>query len=538
MTSAFARARNGFLSCGLTILVCALASQAWAGQTVGYRYQTHQTRQPLSGPRDQHLAMKLGNGKIGIFGGFGILSVELFDPAAEVFTTSSASRWFANFSGVALMDGSALLVDGEHDCTYDYVKDLYVNTVNTYSEGFIRWAVPVLLPEGKVFFCGGCDIDFNFVDKCVIYDPRTRRFTSCGHLQVARSSHTAVLLDEQHVLVAGGYQSHVDSGMPVNLDSLEIFDLQSGTSALVRTPMREARYEHCSAKLPDGRALILGGICWPTDLTIRSTEIFDPRTAAIVDGPMLALGRRGARIVTMPSGRIAVFGGQYDGRAIEVYDPNTNSFSLADCLMCDPRWTDFTATSLDSGAVLLAGGRVNVTDETLQNAEVFEEIPTTVESHPPLDAVVIRQLLADPNQAVVDETAAWLAEVGPPAKPILESLLNDESPTVRLVAGSILQTISERESNQRWCVEIWNSDKLVGTVWMEDYSCPDSFYPTMPGEPYDTIMRSIQAASYTRLVVRFAAYTPYESRAKLFNCVGWTRAANVVLGDDWDVSPR
>jgi hypothetical protein len=386
MASTSGRTRKGWMFCVLTTWVCILGAQTLASETVGYQYQTRRTRQPLSVARQQHAALKLGNGKIGIFGGFLLSSVEVFDPNTEVFTLATASRWFANFSGVALLDGNALLVDGEHDCTFDYVTGQYVDTVNTYSAGVARWAVPVLLPDGKVFLCGGCDSDFNVTGACVVYDPRARRFTSCGRLQVARSNHTAVLLDDDHVLIIGGYDTNPSSGEVQSLDSLEVFDLKAGTSALVRTPLRVARYDHCSIKLADNRVLILGGVCWPKDLFTHSTEIFDPRTSTMVDGPNLIVGREGARTAVMPSGRIAVFGGQYNEQTIELYDPNTASFSLAGCLMYDPRWTDFTATSLNSGAVLIAGGRINDSDQILPYAEIFEEIPIIAESQPKSDA--------------------------------------------------------------------------------------------------------------------------------------------------------
>jgi hypothetical protein len=377
MAAILGQTKRGLAICVLIACTCILTAPAPAADTITYQYQTHRTFQTLSGPRDQHVAAKLGDGKVGILGGFDISSVEIFDPNAETFTTLRANRLFDNLCGISLLDGNALLVDGSHDCTFDYVTGEFVNTANAYSAGVIRWAVPVRLPDGKVFLCGGCDANYNVTTACVLYDPRARQFTSCGRLQVARARHTAVLLDEDHVLVIGGYNISPTTLDMQSLDSLEVFDLKTRTSSLVRTTLKAPRYNHCSVKLADGRVLNLGGANWPKDLFMTSTEIFDPRTAVMTDGPQFSVGRQGARTAVMPSGRIAIFGGQYATQTIEIYDPNTSTLSVADCRMADPRWTDFTATTLNSGAVLIAGGRVDNTGLTTQYAEIFEEVAVT-----------------------------------------------------------------------------------------------------------------------------------------------------------------
>jgi hypothetical protein len=380
MASTLRQTRKALAVCVLTAWICILTAPAPADEIVGYQYQTHRTRQSLNGPRQRHVAARLGDGTVGIFAGAGVASVEIFDPNTESFTTLKTDRWFGDLCGLSLPDGNALLVDGQYDCTFDYVAGQYVNTANTYTGGFVRSAVPVLLPDGKVFLCGGTDVGFTPSAACVLYDPRARQFSSCGRLQAARTGHTAVLLDDEHVLIIGGYDFDARSAEARSLDSLEVFNLKAGTSALVRTALRVARFSHCSVKLADGRVLILGGTNSLTNYFMHSTEIFDPRTSALVDGPDLLVGRQGAQIAVMPSGRVAVFGGQYDEQTIEVFDPNTSSFSFADCLISDARWTGFTATTLNSGAVLIAGGRVNVGDQVLPYAEIFEEIPIIVES--------------------------------------------------------------------------------------------------------------------------------------------------------------
>jgi len=61
-----------------------------------------------------------------------------------------------------------------------------------------------LLPNGKVLVAGGYDGDFQLAS-AELYDPATGSWTATGSLESARNGHTATLLPNGKVLVAGGY---------------------------------------------------------------------------------------------------------------------------------------------------------------------------------------------------------------------------------------------------------------------------------------------------------------------------------------------
>ncbi|MEN6578964.1 MAG: hypothetical protein ABFD90_21655 [Phycisphaerales bacterium] len=524
--SAVGGKKGGPLSTLAAVLVLVLAAGVSSSEAA-YQYETHRTEYMPNAARYDHVAVKLGDGRVGIFAGSGRIDVELFDPNGERFTMSRATRSLSDFAGVTLPDGSALLVDGVRDCVFDYVGDTFVPTQNTYTSSLVRFPVLVPLADGKVFVCGGYGLGFAVKGDCAVYDPRAMQFAAMGDLEVSRVYHTAVLINDYQVLVAGG---HGPGGS--SLDSLELFDTNRGGSARIRTALLQARYSHCCVRLLDGRVFIAGGAASNVASLLTSTEIFDPNTAMLIAGPSLGLPRSGAQAVMLPSGRIAFFGGNYDARAVEVYCPETDTFELAPCLTVDPHWSGFTATSLDSGGVLLVGGRINAGGNVVQNAEIFEETETGEPASPVMTLASIRALLADNDPAVVAEASEWLVSLGEQVTPILNTLTQDELSAVSRQAASILDSIAAENYPEVWCVEIWNDAGVLDTVWLNTFDCPDSRDVTRPHASYTAIVQATDGVDFTHLVVRFPAHASYENRVELFNLVGWTRIPLVVLGDN------
>ena len=86
---------------------------------------------------------------------------------------------------------------------------------------------------------------------------------------------------------------------------------------VLRFPRRD---DYGLAVLPDGRILRIGGIIPLTGgLEINEVAFFDPKTRRWTPGPSLNAARRGAFVLRLPEGKIAVVGG---ASQLEVFDPS------------------------------------------------------------------------------------------------------------------------------------------------------------------------------------------------------------------------
>ena len=128
-----------------------------------------------------------------------------------------------------------------------------------------------LLPNGQVLVAGGgancffCDV----LASAELYDPVSGMWTVTGSLATARREHTATLLPNGKVLVAGGYNGDL-------LSSAELYD--PATGLWTRTgSMATARYSHSATLLPNGKVLVAGGFDSGFN-GLASAELYDPAT--------------------------------------------------------------------------------------------------------------------------------------------------------------------------------------------------------------------------------------------------------------------
>jgi hypothetical protein len=112
-----------------------------------------------------------------------------------------------------------------------------------------------LLPNGKVLVAGGFNGGFPgiFLTSAELYDPDMRTWTATGSLNTGREAHTATLLPNGKVLVAGGYY------FPSELSSAELYDPVIGTWSATGS-LNTARRFHTATLLPNGKVLVTGGL--------------------------------------------------------------------------------------------------------------------------------------------------------------------------------------------------------------------------------------------------------------------------------------
>ena len=96
-------------------------------------------------------------------------------------------------------------------------------------------------------------------------------FTPAGNMTTARYGHTATLLTDGRVLIAGGFGSG-GIGMDHHFESsAELYDPSTGTFTPTGS-MTTGRYWAWATLLPDGRVFIAGGT--RPDLYLASAEIY------------------------------------------------------------------------------------------------------------------------------------------------------------------------------------------------------------------------------------------------------------------------
>lgn len=200
-------------------------------------------------------------------------------------------------------------------------------------------------------------------------------FVEVGSMTVARAGHTATLLPNKKVLVVDGGQLDIDD-LPVSVSSAEIFDPSAGTFTPTGSPCI-AREFHTATLLTNGKVLIAGGNefnGYPTWLTATATaELYDPATGSFASTGSMAVGRSGHTASLLADGRVLVVGGSSAGSpTAEIYDPKVGAFSVIPGLT-EGR-TGHTATVLSSGKVLIAGGQTTeqLGSSILATAEVFD----------------------------------------------------------------------------------------------------------------------------------------------------------------------
>ena len=215
-----------------------------------------------------------------------------------------------------------------------------------------------LLQDGRVLVAGGRVSAGGGVPlaSAELYDPVTETWRSTGPLAAARWSHTATLLPDGRVLVAGGY-----SATTTLLSSAELFDPATGTWSPA-APMAEPRGLHAHVLLQEpncgshcGKAMVVGGRGPESNLTLDTTELYDPARNAWEEVGFLNERRYLTEAVLLRDGRVLIAGGFGPTDSAETFDPLTGRWTLtADVLTA--RRARVTLTAMPDGNVLVNNG--------------------------------------------------------------------------------------------------------------------------------------------------------------------------------------
>lgn len=339
-------------------------------------------------PRCEHTATRLLDGTVLVCGGE--TNWLYFSPTAtsEVYSPSSNS-WSlsgemnntrSSHTATLLPNGEVLICGGTGDTTNETSlvssAELYspyrmgqggswrsVGSMNEARRGHSA----TLLLNGKVLVVGGQGAGAYpwILASAELFDSITGTWSPTGSMSQGRRGHTATLLHDGRVLVAGGF-----IGNNVTVSTAEVFDPVSGTWSPVAS-MNIDRAIHWATMLLDGRVIVVGG--WQYSETggnyLRDTEIYDPTSGSWQTNGIRTGNALGSGFCLLPNGDVLAAAG-YGTFGVN-YPTNSEIFVRATGLWtntsaCKHPRQDGTMTMLAGGQIVFAGGRwgANVTAST------------------------------------------------------------------------------------------------------------------------------------------------------------------------------
>jgi N-acetylneuraminic acid mutarotase len=322
-----------------------------------------------------------------------------------------------------------------------------------------------LLADGRVLVAGGEEAN-GALCRAAVYDPATDTWTSTSNLAAGRFGHTATLLANGRVLITGG------KGSSGYLASAELFDPATG-AWLPTGSMSTARTGHRAVLLPDGRVLVTGGV--GTGGALGSAEVYNPATGAWSSAGSMVTRRFFHSATLLDDGRVLVAGGYDDGfvAGAELYDPETDIWSTTGSLATER--SNHSATLLADGRVLVAGGLS--ANGILASAEVYDLAtgnwsPTGNLAAGRIEHGAVRLLDGRVLVAGGDDTNKYLAstEVYNPATKTWSTTMSLAEGrighTVTLLAGGrVLVSGGEDGSNFLASAEVYEIGLVITPAW-------------------------------------------------------------------------
>jgi hypothetical protein len=260
-----------------------------------------------------------------------------------------------------------------------------------------------LLPNGKVLIAGGMRRNQDFYKSAELYDPSTGKFVPTGGMSMGRVGHTAVLLLSGKVLIAGGWIGHGCT------DSAELYNPTTGKFTSVAAKMTMPRGDARATLLTNGDVLITGGGYSDSPAGIASAEILQVVDMSFHPLQPMHFARVSHTATLLHDGCVLIVGGRGErvNAIAEIYDPKTQGFTETGRLIT-ARYKHI-AGLLPDGRVLVAGG----SDErdwsgNLSSAEIYNPKTGMFTAAPSLSTARFKL----PGEAVVLKSGALLIAGG------------------------------------------------------------------------------------------------------------------------------
>jgi hypothetical protein len=312
---------------------------------------------------------------------FSLISIILI-PGSLVFasesgtwsTTGSLHTARCRHSATLLPSGEILVAGGYSGATTSTnpSEQFSLSSCELYDPSSGTWSVTgsmntpriyhtaTLLPDGNVLAAGGYDPTNNGIglNSCELYNPVSGTWSITGSMSINRIDHTATLLSNGQVLVAGG-----SDGSGNILNSCEVYDPTAGFWFLKGSLNNARRAGHTAINLTNGEVLVAGGSTGYGSVILNSCELFNPAICIWSPTDSMSTPRIWFSTSLLHDGKVLVAGGfyanniQYLLNSCELYDPVSGAWSITGSMSTS--CAEHTATMLCNGKLLVVGGLIS-----------------------------------------------------------------------------------------------------------------------------------------------------------------------------------
>lgn len=273
--------------------------------------------------------------------------VTSFNPSYAAFGTRIYHTLTTLANGEVLLAGGAIYTAPStrpRDAYYYRPADQTFYIESNQMVSGRAWATATLLHDGSVLIAGGDDASGNPMATAERFFPNPS-FGGvfkpvAGAMAAPRAEHTATLLPDGKVLLAGGRRQAGPAGA-LN-DSAELYDPATDTFTPLVSTLRAPRVWHSATRLLDGRVLVAGGASavYPSVAISPQSDLFDPAT-----GLFAATGNLFQPVINAvadldPGGAVVSAGGGTIGfpfSNFQRYDPASGAWSFSSVSMFSGR---------------------------------------------------------------------------------------------------------------------------------------------------------------------------------------------------------
>lgn len=336
----------------------------------------------LNESRLGHTATMLPNGEILVAGGNSNgaqNSVEIYTVSTDLWRsggTMNTAR--GDHTATLLSDGRVLVAGGYNGSAAVATAEIYDPATGNWSAtamlNMARYEhTATLLPTGHVVVIGGISSTFEALDSAEIYDPATNSWSfAAGVMAMPRYAHTTSLLTNGTVMAVGGLTDDDEEG-ELSTGTVEIYNPQTQLWSSA-TGLTGSRYAHTATVLENGKVLVAGGIELTTNRTwLASAEQYDPATGVWSSAGSITIPRSGHTAAPVIGSRVLLVGGLNSGGRLasnELYDPATNTWSVRNDLINARNGHSATALA-ESNLILVAGGS-GINGASLASVELYD----------------------------------------------------------------------------------------------------------------------------------------------------------------------